>query len=30
MVSRGPLDSMVRTVLTVFREHLGKYIVYLQ
>ena len=30
MVSRGPLDSMVRTVVTVFREHLRKYIVYLQ
>ena len=30
MVSRGPLESMVRTVLTVFRKHLGTYIVYLQ
>ena len=29
-VSRGPLESMVRTVLTVFRKHLGTYIVYLQ
>ena len=30
MVSHGPLESMVRTVLTVFRKHLRKYIVYLQ
>ena len=30
MVNRGPLESMVRTVLTVFRKHLGTYIVYLQ
>ena len=30
MVSRGPLESMVRTVLTVFRKHLRTYIVYLQ
>ena len=30
MVSRGPLESIVRTVLTVFRKHLGTYIVYLQ
>ena len=30
MVSRGPLESMVRTVLTVFRKHLGTFIVYLQ
>ena len=30
MVSHGPLESMVRTVLTVFRKHLGTYIVYLQ
>ena len=29
MVSHGPLESMV-TVLTVFRKHLGTYIVYLQ
>ena len=29
MVSSGPLESMVRTVLTVFRKHLGTYIVYL-
>ena len=30
MVSHGPLESMVRTVLTVFRKHLRPYIVYLQ
>ena len=30
MVSHGPLESMVCTVLTVFRKHLGTYIVYLQ
>ena len=30
MVSHGSLESMVRTVLTVFRKHLGTYIVYLQ
>ena len=30
MVSHGPLESMVYTVLTVFRKHLGTYIVYLQ
>ena len=30
MVSRRPLESMVYTVLTVFRKHLGTYIVYLQ
>ena len=30
MVSHRPLESMVRTVLTVFRKHLGTYIVYLQ
>ena len=30
MVSHGPLESMVRTVLTVIRKHLGTYIVYLQ
>ena len=30
MVSRGPLESMLRTVLTVFRKHLRTYIVYLQ
>ena len=30
MVSHGPLESMVFTVLTVFRKHLGTYIVYLQ
>ena len=30
MVNRGPLESMVRTVLTVFRKHLRTYIVYLQ
>ena len=30
MVSHGPLQSMVRTVLTVFRKHLRTYIVYLQ
>ena len=30
MVSRGPLESIVRTVLTVFRKHLGTYILYLQ
>ena len=30
MVSHGPLESMVRTVLTVFRKHLRTYIVYLQ
>ena len=29
MVSRGPLESMVHPVLTVFRKHLGTYIVYL-
>ena len=29
MVSHGPLQSMVRTVLTVFRKHLRTYIVYL-
>ena len=30
MVSHRPLESMVYTVLTKFRKHLGKYIVYLQ
>ena len=30
MVSHGSLESMVRNVLTVFRKHLGTYIVYLQ
>ena len=30
MVSNRPLESMVFTVLTVFRKHLGTYIVYLQ
>ena len=30
MVSHGSLESMFRTVLTVFRKHLGTYIVYLQ
>ena len=30
MVSHGPLESMVRIVLTVFRKHLRTYIVYLQ
>ena len=30
MVSHGPLESMVRTVLTVFRKHLRPYFVYLQ
>ena len=30
MVSHGPLESMLRTVLTVFRKHLRTYIVYLQ
>ena len=30
MVSHGPLQSMVRTVLTVFRKHLRTYIVYLR
>ena len=30
MVSHGPLESMVRSVLTVFRKHLRTYIVYLQ
>ena len=30
MVIHGPLESTVRTVLTVFRKHLGTYIVYLQ
>ena len=30
MLSRGPLESMDCTVLTVFRKHLGTYIVYLQ
>ena len=30
MVSHGPLESMVRTVLTVFQKHLRPYIVYLQ
>ena len=30
MVSHEPLESMVRTVLTVFRKHLRTYIVYLQ
>ena len=30
MVSHGPLESMVRTVLAVFRKHLRTYIVYLQ
>ena len=29
-VSHGPLESMVCTVLTVFRKHLGTYIVHLQ
>ena len=30
MVNHSPLESMVRAVLTVFRKHLGTYIVYLQ
>ena len=30
MVSHGPWESMVCTVLTVLRKHLGTYIVYLQ
>ena len=30
MVIHGPLEYMVRTVLTVFRKHLRTYIVYLQ
>ena len=30
MVSHGPLESMIPSVLTVFRKHLGTYIVYLQ
>ena len=30
MVIHGPLETTVRTVLTVFRKHLGTYIVYLQ
>ena len=30
MVSNRPLEFMVFTVLTVFRKHLGTYIVYLQ
>ena len=30
MVSHRPLESMVYTVLTVFRKHLGTYIVNLQ
>ena len=30
MVSHRPLESMVYTVLTVFRKHLRTYIVYLQ
>ena len=30
MVSHGPLESILRTVLTVFRKHLRTYIVYLQ
>ena len=30
MVFHRPLESMVYTVLTVFRKHLGTYIVYLQ
>ena len=30
MVIHRPLESMVYTVLTVFRKHLGTYIVYLQ
>ena len=30
MVSHGPLESTVRTILTVFRKHLRTYIVYLQ
>ena len=30
MVIHGPLESMVRTVLTLFRKHLGTYIVYFQ
>ena len=30
MVSHGTLESMVRTVLTIFRKHLGTYILYLQ
>ena len=30
MVSHGPLESMVRTVLTAFRKHLRTYIVCLQ
>ena len=30
MVIHGPLETPVRTVLTVFRKHLGTYIVYLQ
>ena len=30
MVIHGQLETTVRTVLTVFRKHLGTYIVYLQ
>ena len=30
MLNHGPLESMDCTVLTVFRKHLRKYIVYLQ
>ena len=30
MVSHGPLESMVCTVLTVFRKHLRTYILFLQ
>ena len=30
MLNHGPLESMVCTVLTVFRKHLRTYIVYLQ
>ena len=30
MLNHGPLESMVCTVLTVFRKHLGTYIVHLQ
>ena len=30
MLNHGPLESMDCTVLTVFRKHLGTYIVYLQ
>ena len=30
MLNHGPLESMVCTVLTVFRKQLGTYFVYLQ